>query len=58
MAGVDELIPAQVIAELAKSATLRPLAFLAAAEPRDTPFWRNWPIIVRCRRSDLPGPGM
>ena len=38
MAGVDELIPPQIVAELAKSATLRPLTFPSAAvEPRYTP---------------------
>ncbi|MGA8332682.1 MAG: DUF222 domain-containing protein, partial [Mycobacterium sp.] len=48
MAGVDELIPPQVVAELAKSATLRPLAFPSAAEPRYTPS-AGLADFVRCR---------
>lgn len=48
MAGVDELIPAQVVAELAKSATLRPLAFPGVAEPRYTPS-AKLADYVRCR---------
>jgi hypothetical protein len=48
MAGVDELIPPQVVAELAKSATLRPLPFPSAAEPRYTPS-AGLADFVRCR---------
>jgi hypothetical protein len=56
MAGVDELIPAQVIAELAKSATLRPLIFPSAAEPRYTPSARL-ADFVRCRDLTCRAPG-
>ena len=56
MARVDELIPAQVIAELAKSATLRPLAFPAIAEPRYTPSARL-ADFVRCRDLTCRAPG-
>ena len=44
MAGADELIPPQVVAELAKSATLQPLTFPCAAEPRYKPSAR-WPSL-------------
>ncbi len=50
MAGVDELIPPEVVAELAKSATLRPLAFPAGSEPRYTPS-AKLVDFVRCRES-------
>jgi hypothetical protein len=56
MAGVDELIPAQVIAELAKSATLRPLTFSAAVEPRYTPS-AGMADFVRCRDLTCRAPG-
>ncbi len=56
MAGVDELIPAQVVAELAKSATLRPLAFPSAAEPRYTPS-AGLAEFVRCRDLTCRAPG-
>jgi hypothetical protein len=56
MAGVDELIPAQVVAELAKSATLRPLAFPAAAEPRYAPS-AKLAEYVRCRDLTCRAPG-
>jgi Domain of unknown function (DUF222)/HNH endonuclease len=56
MAGVDELIPPQVAAELAKSATLRPLAFQPAAEPRYTPS-AKLAEYVRCRDLTCRAPG-
>ena len=56
MAGVDELIPAQVVAELAKSATLRPLTFPAKAEPRYTPS-AALADFVRCRDLTCRAPG-
>ncbi len=57
MAGVDELIPAQVVAELAKSATLQPLTFPAAtAEPRYTPS-AALADFVRCRDLTCRAPG-
>jgi hypothetical protein len=56
MAGVDELIPPQVVAELAKSATLRPLTFPVAAEPRDTPSVAL-ADFVRCRDLTCRAPG-
>ena len=56
MAGVDELIPPQVIAELAKSATLRSLALPVAAEPRYTPS-AKLAEYVRCRDLTCRAPG-
>lgn len=56
MAGADELIPAQVIAELARSATLRPLAFPVAAEPRYVPS-AKLAEYVRCRDLTCRAPG-
>jgi hypothetical protein len=56
MAGVDELIPPQVVAELAKSATLRPLAFPVAAEPRYAPS-AKLAEYVRCRDLTCRAPG-
>ena len=56
LAGVDELIPPQLVAELAKSATLRPLAFPAAAEPRYTPS-AKLAEYVRCRDLTCRAPG-
>jgi hypothetical protein len=56
MAGVDELIPPQVVAELAKSATLRPLSFSAAVEPRYTPS-AGMADFVRCRDLTCRAPG-
>jgi hypothetical protein len=56
MAGSDELIPPQVVAELAKSATLRPLTFPAAAEPRYTPS-AKLADYVRCRDLTCRAPG-
>jgi hypothetical protein len=56
MAGVDELIPSHVVAELAKSATLRPLAFPMAAEPRYTPS-AKLSEYVRCRDLTCRAPG-
>jgi hypothetical protein len=56
MAGVDELIPAQVVAELAKSATLQPLTFPAAAEPRYAPS-AKLADYVRCRDLTCRAPG-
>jgi len=40
MADAGELIPPEVVAELAKSATLQPLIVPAAAEPRYIPSGR------------------
>jgi hypothetical protein len=56
MAGVDELIPPQVVAELAKSATLRPLTFPEGAEPRYTPSVKL-ADYVRCRDLTCRAPG-
>ncbi|WIM85881.1 HNH endonuclease signature motif containing protein [Candidatus Mycobacterium wuenschmannii] len=56
MAGVDELIPPQVVAELAKTATLRPLAFPSEAEPRYTPS-AKLAEFVRCRDLTCRAPG-
>jgi Domain of unknown function (DUF222)/HNH endonuclease len=56
MAGVDELIPAQVVAELAKSATLRPLTFPVVGEPRYTPS-AKLAEYVRCRDLTCRAPG-
>lgn len=56
MAGADELIPPQVIAELAKSATLRPLAFPIDAEPRYIPS-AGLARFVRCRDLTCRAPG-
>jgi Domain of unknown function (DUF222)/HNH endonuclease len=56
MAGVDELLPPQVVAELAKSATLQPLTFPAAAEPRYTPSV-GLADFVRCRDLTCRAPG-
>lgn len=56
MAGVDELIPPQVIAELAKSATLRPLTFPIVAERRYTPS-AKLADYVRCRDLTCRAPG-
>ncbi|OBK40495.1 hypothetical protein A5658_21155 [Mycobacterium sp. 1245111.1] len=56
MAGADELIPPQVIAELAKSATLRPLTFPSDTEPRYTPS-SGLADFVRCRDLTCRAPG-
>lgn len=56
MAGVDELIPPHVIAELAKSATLRPLSFPSGPEPRYTPS-TALADFVRCRDLTCRAPG-
>jgi hypothetical protein len=56
LAGVDELIPPQVVAELAKSATLRPLTFPVAAEPRYVPS-AKLADYVRCRDLTCRAPG-
>lgn len=56
MAGVDELIPAHVIAELAKSATLRPLTIPATAERGYTPS-AKLAEYVRCRDLTCRAPG-
>jgi hypothetical protein len=56
MAGADELIPPQVVAELAKSATLRPLSFPSVAEPRYTPS-AALADFVRCRDLTCRAPG-
>jgi hypothetical protein len=56
MAGVDELIPPQVVAELAKSAVLRPLAFPNSAEPRYIPS-AGLADFVRCRDLTCRAPG-
>jgi hypothetical protein len=56
MAGVDELIPPQVVAELAKSAVLRPLVFPNSAEPRYIPS-AGLADFVRCRDLTCRAPG-
>ena len=56
MAGADELIPPEVVAELAKSATLQPLTFPDAAEPRYTPS-AKLAEFVRCRDLTCRAPG-
>lgn len=56
MAGADELIPPEVVAELAKSATLRPLVFPSAAESRYTPSVAL-AEFVRCRDLTCRAPG-
>ena len=56
MAGVDGLIPPQVVAELAKSATLQPLTFPSAAEPRYKPSVAL-ADFVRCRDLTCRAPG-
>jgi len=56
MGGVDELIPPQVVAELAKSATLLPLTFPTAVEPRYTPS-AGLADFVRCRDLTCRAPG-
>ncbi|MCV7332895.1 HNH endonuclease signature motif containing protein [Mycobacterium cookii] len=60
MAGADELIPSEVVAELAKSATLQPLTVPVAAEPRYTPstaladFVRSRDLTCRAPGCDQP----
>jgi uncharacterized protein DUF222 len=56
MAGADGLIPAEVVAELAKSATLRPLVVKAAAEPHYVPS-AKLAEFVRCRDLTCRAPG-
>lgn len=56
MAGADKLIPAEVVAELAKSAKLQPLLIPSAAEPRYTPSARL-AEFVRCRDLTCRAPG-
>jgi hypothetical protein len=56
MGGVDELIPPQVVAELAKSATLLPLTFPTGVEPRYTPS-AGLANFVRCRDLTCRAPG-
>jgi len=56
MAGADELIPPEVVAELAKSATLQPLTLPDAAEPRYTPS-AKLAESVRCRDLTCRAPG-
>jgi hypothetical protein len=56
MAGADGLIPPEVVAELAKSATLQPLIVPAAAEPRYIPSGRL-AEFVRCRNLTCRAPG-
>ncbi|OBH22410.1 hypothetical protein A5692_07085 [Mycobacterium sp. E342] len=54
--GVDGLIPAEVIAELARSAKLVPLTIPVEAEPRYTPSTRL-ADFVRCRDLTCRAPG-
>jgi hypothetical protein len=56
MAGADGLIPAEVVAELAKSATLRPLVVPAAGEPHYIPSAKLGEF-VRCRDLTCRAPG-
>ncbi len=56
MASADELIPPEVVAELAKSATLQPLTVPDAAEPRYTPSTKL-AEFVRCRDLTCRAPG-
>ena len=56
MAGVDGLIPPQVVAELAKSATLHTLTVPEAAEPHYVPS-AKLAEFVRCRDLTCRAPG-
>jgi Domain of unknown function (DUF222) len=56
MAGADGLIPPEVVAELAKSATLQPLIVPVAAEPRYIPS-AKLAEFVRCRDLTCRAPG-
>jgi hypothetical protein len=56
MAGADGLIPPEVVAELAKSATLQPLIVPAAAEPHYIPS-AKFAEFVRCRDLTCRAPG-
>jgi hypothetical protein len=56
MLGADELIPAPVLAEVAKSATLRRLSAPAGAEPHYIPSARL-AALVRARDLTCRAPG-
>lgn len=56
MAGADKLIPAEVVAELAKTAKLHPLLIPSAAEQRYTPS-AKLAEFVRCRDLTCRAPG-
>jgi Domain of unknown function (DUF222) len=56
MAGADGLIPPEVVAELAKSATLQPLIVPVAAEPHYIPS-AKLAEFVRCRDLTCRAPG-
>ena len=56
MAGADGLIPPEVVAELAKSATLRPLIVPEATEPHYIPS-AKLAEFVRCRDLTCRAPG-
>jgi hypothetical protein len=56
MAGADGLIPPEVVAELAKSATLQPLIFPLTAEPHYIPS-AKLAEFVRCRDLTCRAPG-
>ena len=56
MAGADGLIPPEVVAELAKTATLQPLIVPEAAEPRYIPS-AKLAEFVRCRDLTCRAPG-
>jgi hypothetical protein len=56
MAGADGLIPPEVVAELAKSATLQPLIVPVAAEPHYLPS-AKLAEFVRCRDLTCRAPG-
>ncbi|SRX93829.1 hypothetical protein MSP7336_02073 [Mycobacterium shimoidei] len=56
MAGADKLIPAEVVAQLAKTAKLQPLVIPSAAEPRYIPS-AKLAEFVRCRDLTCRAPG-
>jgi hypothetical protein len=56
MAGADRLIPPEVVAELAKSATVQPLIVPVAAEPHYVPS-AKLAEFVRCRDLTCRAPG-
>lgn len=56
MAGADQLIPAEVVAELAKSATLQPVLVPAGGEPHYLPS-AKLAEFVRCRDLTCRAPG-
>jgi Domain of unknown function (DUF222) len=56
MAGADGLVPPEVVAELAQSASLQPLVFPVAAEPHYLPS-AKLADFVRCRDLTCRAPG-